>query len=248
MVKIVGHRGARNLWSENSLSGFRRTAALGVEGVEFDVHLARDGGAVVIHDPLLERTAEGEGRVADHTVAELTATRLRDAGGDCVPTLEAVLDVFQETAVELHIEIKTDAVGSPYPGLEQRVVDLVRRRKLERRAFISCFAPGVVETAHRLWPQARLEVPVDRRSAEILGGVGPTLDRFAGATGCLFSVERTMLAPTLPIWLERAGRDRLGVWVPNEIADLRHWVAQPIYCITTDRPDLALQARAERTG
>ncbi|MCC7274989.1 MAG: glycerophosphodiester phosphodiesterase, partial [Alphaproteobacteria bacterium] len=55
MVMIVGHRGARNLWPENSLAGFRRTAALGVEAVEFDVHGTRDGGIVVIHDPALER-------------------------------------------------------------------------------------------------------------------------------------------------------------------------------------------------
>jgi ABC-type molybdate transport system permease subunit len=64
-VAIIGHRGARNLWPENSLDGFRRTRALGIEGVEFDVHIARDGELVVIHDPTLERTTEGTGRVAD---------------------------------------------------------------------------------------------------------------------------------------------------------------------------------------
>ena len=53
-VAIIGHRGARNLWPENSLDGFERTRALGIEGVEFDVHIARDGELVVIHDPTLD--------------------------------------------------------------------------------------------------------------------------------------------------------------------------------------------------
>ena len=42
MVLIIGHRGARSLWPENSLEGFERTRDLGVDAVEFDVHLACD--------------------------------------------------------------------------------------------------------------------------------------------------------------------------------------------------------------
>src|SRR6185503_5087254 len=128
-VSIIGHRGARNLWPENSLDGFERTRALGIEGVEFDVHVARDGALVVIHDPTLERTTEGQGPVADRTAAELAATKLRDGGGAGVPTLDQVLDVFAGSAIELHIEIKTDANGRPYPGLEQRLVDVIADRK-----------------------------------------------------------------------------------------------------------------------
>ena len=89
MVLIIGHRGARNLWPENSLEGFKRTRDLGVDAVEFDVHLARDGQLVVIHDPSLERTTEGTGPVADRTAGELAAMG--------VPGLEAVLDVYAGT-------------------------------------------------------------------------------------------------------------------------------------------------------
>ena len=86
MVLIVGHRGARNLWPENSLDGFRRTRDLGVDAVEFDVHLARDGDLVVIHDPTLERTTEGTGTVADRTAAQLAATPSAQGGGEGVPS------------------------------------------------------------------------------------------------------------------------------------------------------------------
>src|SRR6187399_528568 len=125
MVLIIGHRGARNLWPENSLAGFERTRELGVDGVEFDVHLARDGEMVVIHDPSLERTTEGTGAVADRTVAELAATKLRDGDGTGVPTLAAVLDIYVGTPIELHIEIKTDTLGRAYKGLEAKLLDLI---------------------------------------------------------------------------------------------------------------------------
>jgi glycerophosphoryl diester phosphodiesterase len=64
VIKLIAHRGARNLWAENSLEGFRRTADLPVDAVELDLHLSRDGEVVVIHDPLLDRTTTGEGPVA----------------------------------------------------------------------------------------------------------------------------------------------------------------------------------------
>ncbi|WP_375263913.1 glycerophosphodiester phosphodiesterase family protein [Palleronia sp.] len=65
MTAITGHRGARNLWPENSLMGFRKAAELGCDAIEFDVHLTVAGELVVIHDPTLERTTEGAGEVAN---------------------------------------------------------------------------------------------------------------------------------------------------------------------------------------
>src|SRR4030095_14844518 len=148
MVLIIGHRGARNLWPENSLEGFRRTRDLGVDAVEFDVHLARDGELVVIHDPSLERTTEGTGPVADRTATELAAMG--------VPGLEAVLDVYTGTSIELHIEIKTDALGRPYEGLEKRLLDVISRRKLEQQAIVTSFVPEILEAVRRVSPPQRV--------------------------------------------------------------------------------------------
>ena len=53
-MRIIGHRGARNIWAENSLGGFRNVCELKVQAVELDVHLSSDGEIMVIHDPLLE--------------------------------------------------------------------------------------------------------------------------------------------------------------------------------------------------
>ena len=247
-VAIIGHRGARNLWPENSLDGFERTCALGIEGVEFDVHPARDGVLVVIHDPMLERTTEGQGPVADRTAAELAETPLRDGGGAGVPTLDQVLDVFAGSGIELHIEVKTDANSRPYPGLEQRLIDVIRARKLEDTAILTSFRPRTLEIVRAIAPRQRVLASVNQRSADAMGGLDKALDRFAAMDGCLVAVEKGLLAEQLAYCLERLGPERLGVWTANEAADLAHWLAQPIRQITTDRPDLALERRRALVG
>ena len=54
MLEIEGHRGARGLLPENTLPAFERAIALGVDGLEFDIGLTRDGVPVVHHDPALD--------------------------------------------------------------------------------------------------------------------------------------------------------------------------------------------------
>ncbi len=52
-VEIHGHRGARGLFPENTLDGFRRTLAIGVDALELDVGMTADDVVVVTHDPRL---------------------------------------------------------------------------------------------------------------------------------------------------------------------------------------------------
>ena len=99
---IIGHRGAAGLVPENTLPGFTRAVALGVQAVELDVHLC-EGELVVIHDPTLERTTPGTGEVAS---TPLAALRALDAGqGARIPTLEEVFEAVPET-VGINIELK----------------------------------------------------------------------------------------------------------------------------------------------
>src|SRR5271163_193658 len=60
---LIGHRGARGLFPENTCEGFAQALALGVDGIELDVGATADGVPVVCHDPALNtdlvRTADG---------------------------------------------------------------------------------------------------------------------------------------------------------------------------------------------
>ena len=84
---------------------------------------------------------------------------------------------------------------------------------------------------------------LDLRSAEMLGGIERALAHYAALPRCIVAVHKDLLGRSWSRCLEVLGRERLGVWVLNEPAELAHWMALPLRQITTDRPDLALAAR-----
>lgn len=107
--RIYGHRGAPAEYPENTLAGFRRAMELGVYGIELDVHLSKDGVAVVCHDETLDRTTDAKGKISDFTAAEL---REVDAGeGEYVPTLLEVLEMVGDS-LHVDIEVKANAAGA----------------------------------------------------------------------------------------------------------------------------------------
>ena len=118
----VAHRG---LWSpdgapENSLGAFQAACAAGY-GIELDVQLSADGEAVVFHDDKLIRMTGAEGRIRDHSAADLGEMKL--AGTDeRIPTLLETLAVVGHRAM-IHIELKTP-YGEVGP-LEQRVHEVI---------------------------------------------------------------------------------------------------------------------------
>ena len=89
MVYVVGHRGAAGVLPENTLAGFRYAIELGVDYVECDVHLSRDGQLVVMHDATVDRTTDATGAICD---LDFNRIRALDAGeGEQIPTLDEVL-------------------------------------------------------------------------------------------------------------------------------------------------------------
>ncbi len=242
-MRIIGHRGARNLWPENSLGGFARTAALGVDAVELDLHLSRDGDVVVIHDPLLERTTSGSGPVSDHTLEALQRLRLRDLIAETIPTLAQTLDLFAPTGLSLELEIKTDARGLPYPDLVEKTAALVEARGMAGRVRLTCFVPEVLEHMRSVAPKYPRLASLDRRSAEMLGGVERAIRRFLDLE-CTIAVERTLLDLELERCRAMVPKGKLGVWVPNTPSELDTWLRRPVDQLTSDRPDIALALRA----
>ncbi|GLC27303.1 glycerophosphodiester phosphodiesterase [Roseisolibacter agri] len=114
--EIIAHRGTPRVHPENSLPGFARALELGVDGIELDVHLTRDGVPVVHHDPDLGPGAESP--VAGRRIVDLTLDELRThalAPGVPVPTLAEVCALADGRAV-LYVEVKArdaeDAVAA----------------------------------------------------------------------------------------------------------------------------------------
>jgi glycerophosphoryl diester phosphodiesterase len=70
-VLAYAHQGGAKEAPSSTLYAIERALALGVTGIELDVHATRDGELVVGHDPTLERTTNGTGAIVGHTLAEI---------------------------------------------------------------------------------------------------------------------------------------------------------------------------------
>lgn len=244
MTMIVGHRGARNLWPENSLSGFRKTAALGIEAVEFDIHLTESGEVAVIHDPSLDRTTLAPGDVASLSPAARRQTFLRDSLDECVPILEEVLDVFRATGMELHVELKNTLCGDRYDGLAARAIAAIRDAGMEDRCILTGFTPEVLEEVRALAPDIRRLASMNSQSAVVLGGLVPAVRRLAGVAD-IVAVEKSLMAAGWNRITAELPLDRLCPWVANTEPELRYWLGMGMRQITSDRPDLALSTRSD---
>ena len=71
MTLNFGHRGLSGRYPENTMLAFEKAIEAGCDGIELDVHLSADGELVIIHDELVDRTADGTGYVGMMTLKEL---------------------------------------------------------------------------------------------------------------------------------------------------------------------------------
>jgi glycerophosphoryl diester phosphodiesterase len=124
---VLAHRGLHDDARENSLAAFEAAVAAGVDGIETDVRLSRDGVPVLFHDP----------RVGRRKVADLTRDELSRAAGYRVASLGEALHRFD---VLWDVEIKSfDAVAA--------TVATLRRYARTRRFFVTSFRKDVVARA-----------------------------------------------------------------------------------------------------
>jgi glycerophosphoryl diester phosphodiesterase len=143
---VIGHRGNRAHAPENTLESFREAVALGVDAIEFDLHVSRDGALVVTHDETLERTTDGSGPVAMRTTAELGrldagARFTRDGGrtfpwrgrGATVSTFDQIIESLPRD-LPCIIELKT-------PAATELLGVAIRRHGIAHRVIVAGFDP-----------------------------------------------------------------------------------------------------------
>ncbi len=169
---IIGHRGYRAEYPENTLASFSAAMSAGADMIELDVTLSRDRKVVVIHDDTLNRTTSGFGPV--HQATLQTLKRL-DAGswfdprfaGESLPTLEEVL-ILTEGKILINVEIKSSAWESGFPedAIERQIVDLIIRHDLLNSTLVSSFHAGFLENIGKLPVHPEIAFITDRNAPQ----------------------------------------------------------------------------------
>jgi glycerophosphoryl diester phosphodiesterase len=214
---IYAHRGASAIQPENTLRAFQHALAIGVDGIELDVHATADGIPIVIHDRDVGRTTDVSGYVDEIPLARLKTFNAGD--GERVPTLAEVLAVVGGAA-HLDVEIK----GT---GIERAVLEVLAEYPIVRWA-ISSFAWETLRAVRQLDPAAELWPLAERVDDELFtiaaDLASPAVSLFTGA-------YTAQSAGTL-----RDAGLRAVVWTVNDPREARRVEEIGAFALCTDDP------------
>ncbi len=221
---IIGHRGARGLFPENTLEGFAAALALGIDAVELDVALTADDVVVVTHDPALnpnltrdthgawleaptpllrslraaDLSAYDVGRLRPGTAYSALYPNQSPRDGACIPTLDAVLRL--DRLAQFVIELKT-LPGEPGrtasgPELAEAVLATADATDATPRVTVEGFDWRGPRHLHRTRPDVRLAWLTRAETVRDAATWwdGPVPADFGG------SVPRAVAAEGGPVW------------------------------------------------
>jgi glycerophosphoryl diester phosphodiesterase len=244
---VFGHRGGSRLAPENTIAAFDRAVAEGVDGLELDVRLSKDGEVVVCHDARVDRTSNTTGAIADMTASELARV---DAGyrfssgalsypfrwgGFGVPRLADVLARYPRHPFIVEMKDNTREMA-------EATVEVIRAAGALDRVCLGAFKSRVLNHARRLAP----ETATGASSGEVLRamftarvGFLPPRRRYQALQ---VPERRRRLRVVTPRFVRAARRAGVPVqvWIVDRAEDIRPLLDWGVQAILTDRPDIAV--------
>ncbi|EKU93822.1 Glycerophosphoryl diester phosphodiesterase [Alloiococcus otitis] len=159
-AKIIAHRGFSSRQLENTQPAFEAADQFGVDGIECDLQMTKDGHLVIYHDADLNRLAGLPLGIGDCNLDQVQGLTLKQAGfTGTIPTLEDYLDWLQGKDLLANIEIKSHK--RPLNQVEEKVVYLVQAYGLSQRVLISSFDVEILRAVKNLNPDLNLAYLVD---------------------------------------------------------------------------------------
>ncbi len=248
---VIAHRGGGKLRPENTLEAFAHAAGHGVDAIECDVRLSRDGEVVVVHDETLDRTTNASGPVAALTASELARV---DAGwhfgaeqgyphrsrGIGIPRLVDALTQWPDMPFIVEIKgdraadvpVVLDAIGKAdafdrviVGGFSAAVLREVRARR--QAITTSASLPEVQSALRRSW----LNVRPKRTGFDVF----QVPMRFRGRRVLTRTFVRAAKRADVPV----------QVWVVDEAEEMRMLLEWGVTGLISDRPDVAVQVVRE---
>ena len=121
---------------------YKKAYEAGMDGIELDVHMTKDGEIVVIHDFVLDRTTNGKGFIKDYSyknIRKFSAGKIFDEKfySEKIPSLKEVMEYFKNKKFEINIEIKS---GSRfYKNIEEKIIENIYKYYKKENIIISSF-------------------------------------------------------------------------------------------------------------
>lgn len=237
MSKIFAHRGYSGKYPENTMIAFKKALECGVDGIELDVQLTKDGEVVIIHDETIDRTTTGKGFVVDYTYEELekfdASFKFKDLGFNKIPTLREYFQLVKDYDIVTNVELKTGI--NEYLGIEKKVWELIKEYNLEKKVIISSFNHFSVMRMKKIAPQLKYGF----LSEDWIINAG----KYTHSHGVqCYHPRFNNLVPDVIKELKKYNLE-INTWTVNLEEDMRYLYSNNIDVIITNYPELAQEIK-----
>lgn len=256
LPRVVAHRGDSHNYPENTLPAFLSAVRMGIDVVETDVHLTKDGQIVIWHDPTLERNTDGKGVIEEHTLSELRKydagyTFTKDGGktfpfrgqGIKLSSLEEVLEACPEQRFNIDLKTNDTRIAEAY-------LSVIRGAKAENRVCTASFHMKNLETIRKIAPDLLTSVSTLEVIPLLLKSKLNLLPRQFDRK-IIFQVPVKQYGVTIidKNFIERMHKRGavIMVWTINEEKEMRRLFSLGVDTIMTDNPALLIKV-ARDTG
>ena len=247
---VIAHQGGDGLWPGETMFAYQNAAKLGVDVLEMDIHITKDGVLVLMHDEAVDRTTDGSGEIESMTLDEL---KKLDAGYDwstddgttfpfrgkglTIATLEEVFTAFPDKHMTIEIK-KTNA------SMAQPFCELIRKHKMEDKVLVASFYDDKLKEFRQTCPEVATSSAKNETTVFVLL-TKPFLGSFYSPKFFSLQVpeESGGITVMTPSFVKAAHERNLAVepWTINDAETMKKFIAWGVDGIITDRPDILLE-------
>lgn len=259
---IFAHQGGEHLAPTNTMAAFAVADAIGgIDFLDIDVHMTKDGHLVGIHDSTVDRTTNGQGRVDTYTLAELQQLDagywFRDLQGNYsyrgkgvrIPALEEVFHAYSDRYY-LQFEIKDAYPKGQVSQIEEKLWKLIQQYHVEKKVIVGSFYDAIIKRFQHV-TGGQVAVEGGRREvtrfvmAHSIWNVSGLYRPSSHALSLPISSNGINLKRRSLI--ERAHQRGLEIyyWTVNDVSTMEELLTMGVDGIFTNRPDLLKKVMQE---
>ena len=247
---VIAHQSGDGVWPGETMLAYQNAVDLGVDVLEMDIHITKDGELILMHDETVDRTTNGTGEIESMTLAEL---KKLDAAYDWSPddgktfpyrgqgiqvaTLEEIFQAFPEMRMTIEIKKTNASMAKPF-------CDLIREYNMQDKVLVASFHDERLKEFRAECP----EVATSSAKNETTVFVLLTKAYLGGFYSPIFyslqvPEESGGITVMTPAFVRAAHARNLAVepWTINDEETMRKIIEWGVDGIITDRPDILME-------
>ena len=247
---VIAHQGGDGLWPGDTMFAFEHAATLGVDVLEMDLHITKDGVLVINHDESVDRTTDSAGNIEDMTLAELKAL---DAGynwsnddgqtfpyrgmGITLTTLEEIFQAFPDYHMTIEIKTTEASMAAPF-------CDMIRAYDMQDKILVASFLDERMAEFRQVCPEVATSSARQETTVFVLMSKAFLGRLYSPSFNTLQVPEESSGITVMTAQFVRAAHERnlrVEPWTIDDPQQIKTYIDWGVDGIITDRPDLILK-------